>query len=528
MKEKIITEKEKQKKVKSIYLSSGIVSICGIVYQVLYGAAGSILFGDSVLYYCVTIGLFLMGMGFGAGKTERVQKYLLNKFIQIEYGIALVGSISVLGLFFISSNPHLGQEAAQLFLYIVIGLTGFLTGIELPILIREAEKTENELSKSTARVLFFDYAGSLIGAIGFALVLRPWLGLIKTGFFVAIINVLVALWIAYKFKNEIKNPKMHQISGAFLTIMLIVGFVFGEDWSKGFEAKLYDDPICYNQHTKYQQILMTCERNDLRLFLNGQLQASESDEKRYHEALVHIPMQLAEKKTKVLLLGGGDGFAVREVLKYGDEVKSIELVDLDPKMTKLAQIHPELLRINKGSLNHQKVKIHNKDAFTFLLNNKEFYDVILVDLPDPDNEGLNKLYTDGFYKLIRNHLLPGGYTSIQSTSPVFATKAFWTISETVKASGMTVQNYHLDVPSFGNWGFTLASRNAFTMKDIKNIQLDNIETEYLNEETIPSLFAFAKDEDYDIIEKGKKFKYEVNTLNRPILMELYSKAWEFY
>ncbi|TFB25110.1 polyamine aminopropyltransferase [Filobacillus milosensis] len=504
-----------------LYLSSAIVSICGIVYQVLYGAAGSYLFGDSVFFYCMTIGLFLMFMGVGAAFSEYIKHSLMNRFVQTEYLIAILGGFSVLGLFFCMS--YYGVNVAQMYLYIVISVTGFLTGIELPILIRKAQSMGEEIGRSTARVLFFDYAGSLIGAVGFALLLRPTLGLIKTAFFVACINILVALIIAFVFKHELKRPKLHQFSGVLITIVLIFGFLYGEGMAFKFEQKLYADPIVYHEKTKYQKIILTKNPGDTRLYLDGQLQFSESDEYRYHEALVHVPMALAESHQNVLILGGGDGIVAREVLKYKG-VKKITLVDLDQKMTNLAKTHPELTRINNNSLHNEKVNIINDGAFHYLMTNENFFDVIIVDLPDPNNEALNKLYTREFYSLVRNHLLPGGYTSIQSTSPIFATEAFWTINKTVKSTGLKAKSYHLDVPSFGNWGFTLASRDE--------INLDNIdipvETQYLTNDIVPTLFKFGKDADSTIVREGKTFDIPVNSLNRPVLMGLYNQAWKYY
>lgn len=505
-----------------LYLSSGIVSICGIVFQVLYGAAGSYLFGDSVLYYCITIGLFLMAMGIGAAVSERLKNWLVTRFVQAEFLIAIIGGFSVFGLFFFSS--FFDQGTAQVYLYIVISLTGFLTGLELPILIRRVQEIRADISKSTARVLFFDYAGSLIGSIGFALLLRPALGLIKTAFLVAAINAVIALFLTFYFQKEIRRPALHKLSGVLILLLLGWGFLYGEKYAAAFEQRVYADPVIHAEDTQYQRIILTKEPNDVRLYLNGQLQFSESDEYRYHEALVHIPMALAKQKRNILILGGGDGLAVREVLKH-DQVENITLVDLDPAMTDLANTHHELLRLNEGALKDDRVKIVHADAFQYLQENEAFYDVIIGDLPDPNNEGLNKLYTTQFYSLVRNHLAPGGKISMQSTSPVFAPKVFWTIHETVKETGLFTDSYHLDVPSFGNWGFTLASREAI---DLDNLQVSD-DLSFLNEETARALFAFGNDTDAVIEEEdGDTFDIPVNTLNRPVLIQLYQKAWQEY
>ncbi|MBZ5753353.1 polyamine aminopropyltransferase [Metabacillus rhizolycopersici] len=504
-----------------LYFSSGIVSICGIVYQVLYGAAGSYLFGDSVLFYCITIGLFLMAMGIGAALSEQIKHSLVARFIQAELLIALFGGFSIFGLFFFFS--YFDEEIAKIYLYGIISITGFLSGLELPILIRRVESIREDISKSTARVLFFDYAGSLIGSVGFALLLRPMLGLIKTAFFIAAINALVALIVTYLLKKEIFKPNLHKVVGTTLLLVLTLGFFFGEEYAYSFEQKLYRDPIIYHEETKYQRIILTKEPGDVRLFLNGQLQFSESDEYRYHEALVHVPMSLSPNRQNILVLGAGDGLAVREILKYKD-TEQITLVDLDPKMTELADTNRELLRLNKGSLKNDRVKIVHDDAFNYLMQNDQFYDVIIVDLPDPNNEALNKLYTKEFYSLIRNHLTPNGMVSIQSTSPMFATKVFWTINQTVQSTGMKTKSYHLDVPSFGNWGFTLASRNTI---DLQEADL-SVKTKFLNEDIFEPMFHFGNDVDSHIAEKGKKYVIPINSMNRPILVQLYQEAWRYY
>ncbi|MGM9957300.1 MAG: polyamine aminopropyltransferase [Peribacillus sp.] len=503
-----------------IFTSSGIVSICGIVYQVLYGAAGGYLFGDSTLFYCLTIGLFLSGMGIGAMHSGKFHRHLMSKFVITEYLIALIGGFSIFSVFYIQAN--FGDGTSKVFLFAIIIITGYLTGLEVPLLIRKSEEIDADLKESTANVLGWDYVGSLLGTVAFAFWLKPTLGLIKTGFFIAFINIIVALWISFAFKKEIQQTYI-RLTGILLTIVIGLGFLYGEQYAHTLEQKLYRDPIVFSKDTKYQKIIMTKDTGDLRLYQNGQLQFAESDEHRYHEALVHIPMSLSDKNTNVLVLGGGDGLATRELLKY-KEIQNITLVDLDPEMTTLSKENPLLTKLNQNSFHSKKVHIINEDAFSYLKNADDVYDVILVDLPDPNNESLNKLYTWEFYSLVRNHLTPTGFTSIQSTSPVFATAAFWTISNTVKSTGLYVDNYHLDIPSFGNWGFTLASREKF---DIETAEL-KVETTYLADEMIPSLFYFGKDEDQDITIKGKHFEIPVNSLNRPDLLDLYERAWDYY
>lgn len=510
------------KQSKAIYWASGIVSVCGIIFEVLFGAAGSYLLGDGVKQYTLTISLFLTGMGIGASISEKVTKNLILSFVWIEYLIGIIAGFSTFLLFGVSAFLSEGMDG--FFLYFITLVVGTLTGVELPILIRKANEIGVTVKKSTARVLFSDYAGGLIGGLLFVYLLRPEFGLVKTAFLVAIINVAVALWILVYFKREIKTFKRHFVAGIAIFLFLIVGVLFGEETAFTFEQKLYRDPIIYTEQTEYQQIILTKEQGDLRLFLDGQLQFSSSDEYRYHEALVHPAMATAERKEKILILGGGDGLALRELQKY-DEVKSMTLVDLDPKVVEIGKTNRDVVNLNEHSYEDERVQVINEDAFQFLKAKQTFYDVILVDLPDPNNESLNKLYTLEFYQLLRNHLTPGGSIMIQATSPTFATEVYWSINQTVQAAKLHTENLHVDVPSFGDWGFVLAKREPVKL-DEADI---TVETKFLTNGVLRGLTTFGKDIDKEIRdEKGNPVPLETNTLTRPTIIEKYEKAWKSY
>ena len=507
----------------AIYWASGIVSVCGIIFEVLFGAAGSYLLGDGVKQYTLTISLFLTGMGIGASISEKVTKNLILSFVWIEYLIGIIAGFSTFLLFGVSAFLSSGMDA--FFLYFITILVGALTGVELPILIRKANEIGVTVQKSTARVLFSDYAGGLIGGILFVYLLRPEFGLVKSAFLVAIINVVVALWILLYFRREIKAFKLHFSAGIAIFLLLVTGVLFGEETAFSFEQKLYRDPITYTERTDYQQIILTKEQGDLRLFLDGQLQFSSIDEYRYHETLVHPAMATADRREKILILGGGDGLALRELQKY-DEVKSMTLVDLDPKVIELGKTHRDVVNLNEHAFEDDRIQVINDDAFQFLKNKQDtFYDVILVDLPDPNNESLNKLYTLEFYQLVRNHLAPGGSIMIQATSPTFATDVYWSINQTVEAANLQTANLHVDIPSFGDWGFVLAKRETVKLSEAEI----TVETKFLTTDVLKGLASFGKDIDKEIIdEKGNTVPLETNTLTRPTIIEKYEKAWRSY
>ena len=505
-----------------IYWASGIVSICGIIFEVLFGALGSYILGDGVKQYTLTISLFLTGMGIGASLSERVMKNLIVAFIYIEFMVALIGGFSSFVMFGITAFSPPGTDA--LFLYLITLTVGALTGVELPILIRKANEIGVSLNRSTARVLFSDYAGGLVGGLLFAFLLRPQLGMVKTAFLVGCINLLVATIVLWLFRKEVKRFVVHAIVAASIGTLLLLGLLFGEEMAFSFEQKLYKDPIIHMEESKYQKIILTQKGEDLRLYLNGGLQLSSFDEYRYHETLVHPAISQAKNSTDVLILGGGDGIAAKEVLKH-KEIKTITLVDLDPAVVDLANQNEKLLTLNEYALQDKKVDVIHQDAYKYLEGTDRIFDVIIIDLPDPNDESLNKLYTKQFYALVRNHMSLEGAMMVQATSPFFATEVYWTISETIASNNLETENFHVDIPSFGNWGFVLASRQPI---DVKNLEVP-VDTRFLTTNMLEGLTVFGKDIDQTITdENGDIIEVKPNTLIDPRLIDIYSRSWKYY
>ncbi|GGM26572.1 polyamine aminopropyltransferase 1 [Paraliobacillus quinghaiensis] len=505
-----------------IYWASGIVSICGIIFEVLFGALGSYILGDGVKQYTLTISLFLTGMGIGASLSERVMKNLIVAFIYIEFMVALIGGFSSFVMFGITAFSPPGTDA--LFLYLITLTIGALTGVELPILIRKANEIGVSLNRSTARVLFSDYAGGLVGGLLFAFLLRPQLGMVKTAFLVGCINLIVATIVLWLFRKEVKRFAVHAIVAGFIGVLLLLGLLFGEEMAFTFEQKLYKDPIIHMEESNYQKIILTQKGEDFRLYLNGGLQLSSIDEYRYHETLVHPAISQATNPTDVLILGGGDGVAAKEVLKH-KEIKTITLVDLDPAVVDLANQNEKLLTLNEYALQDEKVNVIHQDAYKFLEGTDWIFDVIIIDLPDPNDESLNKLYTREFYALVRNHMSLEGAMMVQATSPIFATEVYWTISETIASNNLETENFHVDIPSFGNWGFVLASRQPI---DVKNLEVP-VDTRFLTTDMLEGLTVFGKDIDQTIRdENGDIIEVKPNTLIDPRLIDIYSRSWEYY
>lgn len=491
-----------------------IISGCSIVYELLISSVSSYLLGDSISQFSITIGLYMCAMGLGSYLSKYVRKNLFDWFVFVEIGVGILGGTSSLLLFL--ANIYI--ESYVLVMYLEIILIGMLVGLEIPLLTRIIEENAGNLRITLSSIFSFDYIGGLVGSIAFPLLLLPQLGYFSTAFFVGCLNLAVSLFILFSYKPYIKYLSMWKTACITALVMMFFGMMFSERLANGIEQGLYRDKVILSEQTPYQKLVLTKHKDDLRLYLNGNIQFSSSDEYRYHEALIHVPMTAAKKKNRVLVLGGGDGLAVREILKY-PEVEEIVLVDLDPEVVKLCQTNKDIKNLNQGALSSQKLTILNQDAYRYLEENRKegkakLFDVMIVDLPDPNNETLNKLYTDLFYRLCNLNLTEYGVMAVQSTSPYYAPDAYWCINRTVLNEFPFVYPYHIQVPSFGDWGFQLASKQPISLEDL---QL-SFEGRFLTQSNLQGLFLFAQDE------LPKTENLAINSLSKPKLLYYYLKA----
>jgi spermidine synthase len=319
------------------------------------------------------------------------------------------------------------------------------------------------------------------------------------------------LWTLLVFRHELRRVSAHVVACIATFGALLAGFALADHITTFAEDRLYQDPVVFAATSPYQRIVVTRGRAGHRLFLNGNLQFAERDEYRYHEALVHPAMAAQGAPRKVAILGGGDGMAAREVLRY-PSVESITLVELDANMTRLFSTHEALTQLNGGSLLDRRLKIVNTDAFQWLQNTDEMFDVIIVDFPDPTNFSLGKLYTTSFYALMEKHLAASGYAVIQTTSPLVARESFWTVVATLEAVGLATAPYHANVPSFGEWGFVIASRRPYRVPEALPADL-----KFLTRESLPLLFDFPRD--------MARVPAEANRLSNQVLVTTYEREW---
>lgn len=427
-------------------------SLIGLVHELLLSTQASYLFGGTVLQFSIVIGVYLSALGLGAYFSKLVRKRLEPVLIQVELGLAVVGGLASI---LIQSAYALNLNAYAILITTTL-IIGTLVGLEVPLLLR-CLRRYGSLTDTVADALAVDYLGSFLASILFPLVLLPELGIITTSLLLGISSVgivLILLWQLWPTDLTTRPNRSYYLALSGILLLAGAGAAYqATTITKILEQRQYQDRIIYTKQSPYQKIVVTAFKGDFRLYLNQHLQFSSIDEYRYHYVLVHPTMQRLPRIQRVLILGAGDGLALREVLQYS-EVQEVILVDLDSSVVQLCKTFPPIAALNNGSLQDPRVRVLYRDAFEVLQDTSlGFFDVILADLPDPSTPDLARLYSVEFYAQCKRHLGMGGGLVTQATSTFFAPAVFQCIGESVRAAFGNASPLNINVPSFGEWGF---------------------------------------------------------------------------
>lgn len=488
-----------------LLISILVVALCGIVYELIIGAVSSYLLGDSVYQFSLTIGCFMFAMGIGSMLSKLLDDQYVRNFIIIEILIALVGGICSTLLFM--AFPF-ARPLYELTMYSLILVIGALVGMEIPILTTLLSQSK-DIKESIANVLTLDYLGALIGSVAFPLILLPSLGLVQSSFAIGLINIFIAIVNVVVFRHVLKHFKFWLACSLAILVMLISFIIYANQIMRFAEQQLYFDQVIYSEQTPYQKLVMTrsVTNREQRLYIDGHIQFSSKDEYRYHEYLVHPVMALPGEVRNVLILGGGDGLAAREVLKY-PRVERIDLVDIDPEILRIASELPALRRLNQGSLEDPRLSAFAEDAFSFINQAGILYDRVIIDMPDPHNEAINKLYSREFYTMIKRRLAKDGAIVSQSSSPFFTRQVYWSIEKTMADVFQHTLSYKTALPSFGIWGFHLAAEREFP-----SVFEFSVATSSITTQSMQAASVFDKD--------LAKIDVPINSIMEPKLFQLY-------
>lgn len=495
-----------------------IVSTCGLVFELIAGTVASYLLGDSITQFSLVIGVYLFAMGGGSYLARFVRHDVARTFVRVEILLGLVGGFSS-ALLFVAFDQ---VQSFRILLFTVVATIGGLVGLEIPLLIRLLKRRQTSADRSLRRlisnVFTFDYIGALLASVLFPLVLVPHLGLIRSAILFGAFNIGVAAMALRLLRPELPRPQGLRLAAMAALGLLAMGYVGAGRIMSVAEASAFPDPVIHAKQSAYQRLVLTRGRHDLRLYLNGNLQFSSRDEYRYHEALVHPGLQAVRDRIagplRILVLGGGDGLAVREILKYPD-IESVTLVDLDPMMTTMFQSVDDLKALTGGSLLDPRVRIHNADAFIWLRANRQRFHFVVLDFPDPSTYALGKLYSTAFFAQLEHAIAPGGAAVVQSTSPLIARQSYWCVTTTLEAIGLRTTPYHAYVPSFGEWGFVMASHHPFVpaQRYLPGLR-------FINPRTLAELLHFPPD--------MERLATEVNRLNNQALVRYFDAEWGTY
>jgi len=504
-----------------LFAAAFACAACGLVYELALITLGSHLIGNTIHQTSVVLSVMVFCMGIGSLLAKRLRRWPLTAFTIIEAALALVGGLSVLALYAAFAWLDLYQPA----LVVAAALIGTLIGAEIPVLVTLVHEVRADHPGDVAADLFAaDYVGALVGGLAFPFVLLPIFGQIQGALVVGGVNVAAAAVVGALGGRTLPARVRWAGAGTLAGVLavLVVALLLAGRFEISARQALYDDPIVAAQRSAYQDIVVTESvsiggRPDVRLFLNGDLQFSSIDEYRYHEALVHPAM--AGPHRRVLVLGGGDGLALREVLRYPD-VDEVTLVELDPAVLRLARQDHRLTRLNERSLADPRVVVVEADAFAWVRTSPAPFDVVIADFPDPEDPATAKLYSVEFYGMVAHRVLsPGGRLVVQGGSPYFAAEAFWGIDATLRAAGLATRPYHADIPSFGDWGFVLATRGT-TLPDLRLAEPAPEPLRYLSADVLRAAAVFPPDR--------APRDVEPSTLIRPKILDYERRGWKDY
>ncbi len=551
----------------TLMLSLFVIGFNGLCFEYTLSTTATNILGNSAEQWAITIGIMMFAMGLGAYLQQFIKtESPVTAFIGTQIGVAVLGGFGPIAMLacFAYAEHHF-----KLIFYLLAAVIGVLVGAEIPLATRIYEKYASGLKENIGRLFFADYAGAFAGAYVFVKYLLPKVSPIQMGYYLGAGALLIAVLSFLVFVEKASKKVLFAYAGSFVVVavMLVFGFMNSKSWASSVEQRLYRDKIVYVKNTKYQHMVLTenTDKNEFRLYLNGNLQFSSLDEERYHDFLVHVPMSLTrkDKPIRVLILGGGDGFCVRELLKYS-RIKSITLVDLDPGMTEFAKSHPIMTRLNHSSFENAKVQVYQSpgvregrvqpirqdaerslrvkrpnpermqtaDVAIMNLDADQFlnapigrdYDLVIVDFPDPRTPELGKLYSQQFYRKIHGVLAVDGIAAVQSTSVYYSREPFLMVGRTLRASDFTVLPYHHEVPSFGDWGYHLFWQDGRTIEQvqdqIRSVTKLEVPTPYIT----PALLNNCLDFGNGVLDNSN-FEGVINTLIEQKIYKIYNDSW---
>jgi len=543
----------------------GIMAVlagCGMIYEFLLSHYAARVLGATEVAIFGVFTVMIASMGLGAFAAGRL-KCPFSGFAWLELFIGLIGVSSILfiagliaftyvlpsiiaetyglqGITLSGGAINTLQWLAKNMPYLIAFILGMLIGAEIPLIARVRESVYGmHLENNTGTIYGADYIGAGIGALLFVLYLLT-MESSTAAVIAASANLLAGLLFYFCYRKHIRFSTLLLIGHLLVASVVATIAVKGPTWELELEDMLYKDQVVTRMMTPYQRVVITKRIIDPAqapvwyLYINGHTQFSSLDEQIYHSMLTYPALAASNRRERILIVGGGDGLAVRDVLRWNPE--KVVLLELDPQIIQFFSepvmqhgevINRQLLELNQYALQDSRVDIRLGDAFSSvdeLLAQGSIFDTIIVDLPDPNHPDLNKLYSSRFYAKLHSLLSGDGAIAIQSTSPFHAKEAFISIKKTVEHAGFKqTEQYHANVPSFGEWGWTIATKAGKSAKHrIEALPVLPIDDGWITKELMLGAFAFNQGF-YDI-----EPEIQVNRINSNLIIEYHRKGWAQY
>lgn len=544
----------------TLFVIMAVLAGCGLIYEYLLSHYTGRVLGAVETVIFAMIGVMIVSMGIGAFAARYIVCPFTG-FAWLELIIAILGGSGVLviaGVFaFTHTLPARIAETfgmppdlvpmggivkdllglAEIVPYVVGLILGALIGAEIPLIARVREAMHGcRLTHNTGDIYGVDYIGAGFGAaiwVGFMLSLEPTLAASIT----AAANLCIGLVFLFLFFDQIKWRHFLLVAHIIVGSLIVTIGQYGPEWDAAMEDILYEDRVIYRMTTRYQRMVITERTIDplqapvINFYINGRTQFSSRDEHIYHALLTYPAMAASARHDKILIVGGGDGLALRDVLRWSP--KQVVLIDIDediidlfksPRLVDGVVINERLLQLNRNALQDSRVNIIVGDAFKevdHLLETMHVFDTIIVDLPDPSHPDLNKLYTARFYVKLSQLLAGDGAMAVQSTSPYHAKNAFLSIGKTLRHSGFPfVEQYHHNVPSFGEWGWTIGAKAGEGARArLTQIEVLPIDDGWTTRGKLNSVFEFGQGYFSGLS------KIKVNRLGNSAIYQYHHRAW---
>ncbi len=447
-------------------------------------------------------------MGLGSWLSGKLDSQVARRFVEVELGVALVGGLAAPALFL--AFGHL--SFFRVVLYGFVAAVGTLVGLEIPLLLRVL-RDQLPFKDLIARVLTVDYLGALLASLLFPLLLVPRLGLVRTGLVFGVLNAAVGLWSTHLLRTLIPRPRDLQIKAVVILALLVAGVVGADRITALAEEGMYADEVIFARSSAYQRIVVTRGRAGFQLFLNGNLQFASADEARYHEALVHPAMSLAPGARRVLVLGGGDGLAARELLKYperrGDPAGGPRPGDdrARPLVPAPARAEPGQPRLPAGP-GDERGRLHLARWRPWEVRRRHRR------LPGPEQLRARQALHHALLPDAAPGTGPRGAGRHPGDQPAHGAQLVLVRGADARGGWLRVRGYHAAVPSFGEWGFLLARDTPFDVP----ARLPPLELRFLNDAALAAMFVFPAD--------MARVPTEVNRLDNQILVQYYEAEWK--